>query len=585
MIAMGLLVFAVVAPGLFTGAFISPGRHIDRIRTLASWAALPALVLALAPISYDSLDLPWLLLGARFELDLIGRFFLILAATLWTCAGVFARAYVPDGEQNRFFVYFLLTMSGNLALPFAADAATFYFGFALMTFAGYGLVVHTGSRPAIRAGRVYIILAVIGEGFLLAGLLVAAQAAGSLSIEAIPPAVAASSSAGLLTGLLLIGFGIKAGAVPLHMWLPLAHPVAPTPASAVLSGSMIKAGLLGWLRFLPLGDLAQPGWGVFVIGLGIGAAFFGVVIGLMQTDPKTVLAYSSVSQMGVVNVGVGTALAAPEAAAEAIGAVMTYALHHGLAKGALFLSVGVVAARLPGGLARAALAVGIFLPALAVAGAPLTSGSVAKGELKALLPFTPGPWPTWLEWLLPLSAFATTLIMARFLFLLAAGYHEHEDRALARGIWLPWAALVGAVAVALWLLPRWYPIGLPDTQPDGIGPGGLEILPLVAAGLIVWLTISLSRRQEISIPLPTIEPGDILNPIERILRAVPRPTFLHQGRDPALLLAMRWYQVYARSDRQDVVLRIEMLITRWAPAILFLVAIMAALLLLMARWT
>jgi formate hydrogenlyase subunit 3/multisubunit Na+/H+ antiporter MnhD subunit len=104
--------------------------------------------------------------------------------------------------------------------------------------------------------------------------------------------------------LLLVGFGIKAGALSLHFWLPLAHPAAPVPASAVLSGAMLKAGLLGWIRFLPLGEAAMPLSGVTLVSAGLGAAVLGTFVGVVQNDPKTVLAYSSISQMGIITTGI-----------------------------------------------------------------------------------------------------------------------------------------------------------------------------------------------------------------------------------------------------------------------------------------
>jgi len=210
-----------------------------------------------------------------------------------------------------------------------------------MTFAAYGVIVHVGSAPARRAGKVYIIMALLGEALLICALLLATAAAGGTDLRQIPAAVAASPLRNLIIALVLTGFGVKAGAVPLHLWHPLAHPVAPTPASAVLSGGMIKAGLLGWLRFLHLGEVVLPEWGALCIAVGLATASYGVVVGLTQDEPKTVLAYSSVSQMGFMLTGIGIGLSAPVAWPAALSAVLLYALHHGLAKGALFLGVGV----------------------------------------------------------------------------------------------------------------------------------------------------------------------------------------------------------------------------------------------------
>jgi hydrogenase-4 component B len=110
---------------------------------------------------------------------------------------------------------------------------------------------------------------------------------------------------GLAIGLLLLGLGVKAGMVPLHIWLPLAHPAAPVAASAVLSGTMIKTALLGWMRFLPVGAVALPEWGGLLAGAGTLTLLFALPIGLTQSDPKVVLAYSSISKMGLMMLVLG----------------------------------------------------------------------------------------------------------------------------------------------------------------------------------------------------------------------------------------------------------------------------------------
>jgi formate hydrogenlyase subunit 3/multisubunit Na+/H+ antiporter MnhD subunit len=573
-----LAVLAIVVPGILAAGIFARGAPGALARAIAPWAALPPLVMAVLPITYPAIDLGWVLLGTRLELDPIGRLFLILFSLLWTVSGVYARSYLPEAEHRRFFPLFLLTMAGNVGLPLAGDAASFYLFFAVMTFSAYGLVIHRGDGEALRAGRVYIVLAVIGEAFILTGLLFATSAAGTLMLADIPGRL--GSSASTVTMCLLVGFGIKAGAVPLHVWLPLAHPVAPTPASAVLSGSMIKAGLLGWIRFFPLGEQPLEGWGAIVVAMGALAAFFGVVIGIVQTDPKTVLAYSSISQMGVINIGVGIGLAAPDAALPAIAAVTVYALHHGLAKGALFLGVGVAESQPGDSRWRSLFGLGLLLPALAIAGAPLTSGAVAKGGLKALLPLAPLEWHAWTAWLLPLSALATTLLMARFLYVTFRAPEPPERHPLTRGVWVPWAVLLAFVAGGVRLVPHLGYLALDDRASYG---GGilLDILPIAVGGLFFWLVGARGGRMGRADPL--IAPGDLLNPLEAWFRSVPRvDTSGEPRRDPVLVFTSRWYDLYAGSRREDLLLRLELRITRWAPAILLTMLLMAGLLALIS---
>ena len=237
-----------------------------------------------------------------------------------------------------------------------------------------------------------------------------------------------------------------------EVWLPLAHPAAPTPASAVLSGAMVKAGLLGWLLFLPVGEADLPGWSALCVAAGLLAAFYGVLVGLTQENPKTVLAYSTISQMGLMTVGVGAALAVPQALPLALAAVAVYAAHHALAKGALFLGVGVSEAA-GGGWRRVLVVAGLLLAALALAGAPLTSGAAAKAYLKTAKEPLAAPWPEAIETFLQLGAVGTTVLMGRFL--LAAWPRsdgESDGGRLSAGLWLPWAVLLAAVATLVVLL-------------------------------------------------------------------------------------------------------------------------------------
>jgi formate hydrogenlyase subunit 3/multisubunit Na+/H+ antiporter MnhD subunit len=546
----------------------------------APWAALPALVLGVWPLEPEVATVPWLLLGTRIGVDPLGRVFLFLTAFLWTIAGLYARAYIPERRQPRFFLFHLLTLAGNLGLVLAHDVASFYLFFALMTFSAYGLIVHDETDAAFRAGRIYIVMAVLGETMLLAGFLLAVGGTGTMDLAGLPAGVAEAPARHAIIALLLAGFGIKAGAVPLHMWLPLAHPVAPTPSSAVLSGCIIKAGLLGWLRFLPFGEGAFPGWGSLCIAAGLVAAFFGVAIGLVQRDPKTTLAYSSISQMGIINVGVGVGLAHPAAWPIVLAACGTYALHHGFAKGALFLSVGLAPARLHGAWASRLIRAGVLLPALSLAGAPLTSGAAAKLALKETAAVAPVFWPHWLEWLLPLTAVGTTLLMARFLTMLFDPSATHASP-LRPGRSLPWTVLLVAVGVASWTIPPYF--GL-DVETHPLAPGNLwtATWPLIV-GLVLF-GAALRWGPRLGLPrLPDVGPGDILNPVERALRAtlgrppdtvpvphIPAPT------DPFASLASRWYGLFAESRERDRLGLAEIRLIRWGTAgLLFLTLVVA----------
>ena len=458
--------------------------------------ALLALAIVPAPAA---LDLPWLLLGTRLVLDDTGRFFLGFTALVWLVAAVYARAYLRgDARRGVFNAFFVATQIGNLGVCVAGDAASFYFFFALMTFAAYGLVIHSGSFEARRAANIYLAMAMLGEALLAAGMMMASHAAGSVLLVDI--AKAPQTPVGM--ALLLAGFSIKVGVPLLHMWLPLAHPVAPVPASAALSGVILKAGLLGWLRFLPLGHLAWPEAGAVLMTLGLVAIFLGVLFGLGQRNPKVVLAYSSISQMGFMTLGVGAGLLQPALWPTLLPAVTFYALHHALAKSALFLGVGVALAHG----SRPWVLAGLALPALALAGFPGSSGFLAKLGLKAALAL-PAPWPLLLAWLLPLAAIGTTGLMARLLWLVwRSDRHPHPVSGLAA----PWLTLVGLGFV----LPWWFaPIGA--TGAAASLTLWLSVLwPVAVGGCLAWLAVGRTRR--LWAPLP----GDVLILIEKLFRLI-----------------------------------------------------------------
>ncbi|MFW6077566.1 MAG: complex I subunit 5 family protein, partial [Hyphomicrobiales bacterium] len=419
LVAPGLLVLVVALP--LALALVAP--FLARPLRALAWAALPGLAAAFV-VGPETVDVPVVVLGLSLAVDPIGGIFLGFGSLLWLLAGIYARSYMADSARpGEFSAFWLVTLAGTLGTFVAADIVTFYMSFSLMSLASYALVVHDRAPAAWRAGRVYIVLAVVGETALLAAFIVTATAADSIAIANVPAALATSPWGDWALAGFLVGFGMKAGLVPLHVWLPLAHPQAPTPASAVLSGIIVKAGIIGLMRFVPLDDGAA--WSQVLVVLGLFTTFYGALVGLAQRDTKALLAYSTLSQMGVVATVIGAADAAP--------AVGLYATHHGLAKGALFLTIGVVAASGQRGL-RWVMPVAALM-ALAVAGLPLTGGALAKLAIKD--PLGDGLVGT----LVTVSAVTTALLMLRFVFLLAAGARDRSDTP-PPGLVLPWAATV-----------------------------------------------------------------------------------------------------------------------------------------------
>lgn len=494
-----LLVVAWLAP--LAAAIPALG---DRGRWWMPTAALPALAAALLIPPGTSVDVSWLLLGVRFGLDAVDRIFLGFTAMLWLAAGLHAAVNMhADPHRVRFRLLFLLAMSGNFGLIVGQDLMSFYLGFALMGLAAYGLVVHEGTDWVRRAGRVYLAMALVGEVALFAAFLFLFFRVGTLT----PTAEQVAGGQPVELALLMLALGIKAGLIGLHMWLPLAHPAAPVAASAVLSGAMIKAALVGWFRFLPLGKQALPELGVLLLLAGIAAALLSVPVALIQRDPKVVLAYSSIGKMGILIAGLGIALTEPVSSPAIVAALTLYAAHHGLAKGALFLGVGVVKST-----AGRWTLVPLGLIALVLAGAPFTSGAVAKEFLKLALPVESSDWAGLLSWMLPLAAIGTCLVMARFLFLM------HDAVPRSGGLTDPYDALpwLGLTVASLGL-----PLAYGDTAHDW-----LSAWPIWAAAILSAAVIR-SRAPWLVRWVALVPPGDILHLLSprrfrRLLRSNPR---------------------------------------------------------------
>lgn len=381
---------------------------VSRYPHCSKWLALVTLPAFIAVFSVpESLTLPNLWPGAQWGLDsLLNQAFLGFSALLWAIATV----YASSSEQGhpclkRFWFFWIVAMSGNFLLLIAQDPASFYAGFTLMSLAAYGLIVHYQGPLPRQAGRLYLQLAVLGEMLLYAGLMMRVHEAGGLMLFADWQSVPIQTTTAFL---LLVGFGLKAGFWPLHIWLPLAHPVAPAAASAVLSGAMLKAGIIGIWQFIPVESAFSLQYASLIFYIALFSAFYGVAAGLLQQKTKTVLAFSSVSQISYLLMIVALAWQDPQNLSLWIALLAFYAVHHGLAKGALFLGAGLTSGYQ---LARWQFAL-LFVPALALAGMPFTSGAVVKNLLKDSM--NSSLFEAYLP-LLTLASLATALLVIRAL--------------------------------------------------------------------------------------------------------------------------------------------------------------------------
>jgi formate hydrogenlyase subunit 3/multisubunit Na+/H+ antiporter MnhD subunit len=499
------------------------------------WAApIPALFAALFArgggivMSPDPLRL-------TLALDDVGAMLLGGAALLWSAAGAYAASYLRGQPgTGRFAVWWLLTLAGSLGTFMVADMTSFYLAFSVASLSAYGLVSFETTARAKRAGDVYMALALLGEAFILLAFVILALGV-PVGNPLIREAVAVLPSSPLLTPaliLLVLGFGLKMGLVPLHVWMPLAHPVAPMPASAALSGIIVKAGVIGLIRFLPL-ETELPGFGAGLVALGLFGAFYAVAVGITQRQVKTVLAYSTVSQMGVVAAVLGAGLAAGAPGTALLAGF--YALHHLLVKGALFLGVGVVAES--GRRLRWPLFLAMGILALSLAGLPLTSGALAKYATKPL--FGDGLAAT----IATLSATGSTLLMLHFLRLLREMPAADPDAAPEAGILLPWAVVALASIVLPWMLFE------PVT-----GYGFADLFAAKALWTAVWpillggvLALGLFR---IGAALPQVPEGDVIVLVERLMPLV-------QATGRHIETADRWLRQWPVASAMLIVLAIS----------------------------
>jgi multicomponent Na+:H+ antiporter subunit A len=495
-----LLVAALAAPLAMLAACLS-GRARERMPGFLPLAPPPAFAAALlAPAGT-----PLLLFPPPFRMMLtIDRPAALLlgnAALLWIFAGIHAAAALRgEPHAGRFAEWWLLTLAGSIGVFVTADLVSFYLAYSVVSLAAWGLVVHDGSAESRRAGIVYLALAILGEAFLLMAFVLLADAMpqGGLLIRDAVAALPTSPWRAAALALLLLGFGLKIGLVPGHVWMPLAYRAAPIPAAAALSGAAVKAGIIGVIRFLPLA-VAMPGWGTALAAAGMISAFYGVALGITQDDPKTVLAYSSVSQMGLLAAVVGLGWAAGDG--DTVFGASFAAANHVLVKGGLFLALGLATVTrrrsLPILLPAAILALGL-------AGLPLTGGMLAKLAMKAQ--FGNGAAA-----LAPLSAAASALLMLHFLRCLAAtGATDSAPPAPAGFIW-SWAAAAFAALAMPWAI---FPLAGAGTRIAALGfDENLSALWPILIGVALYGAL---RRWRSHLPAPPA--GDIVVAAEALSR-------------------------------------------------------------------
>ena len=349
--AVGLLLASGVGSALAGKRW---ARLSDRIGVsgaiAASLAGLGAALAALVFRADAAETFPWSMPYGSFSvgLDPLSAFFLIPTFLLSGLAAVYAGGYFRpwNGRSpGRFWLFYNALVASMALVLLARNGVLFLVAWEAMSLASFFLVVYDDAAEGVRdAGWTYLVATHVGTAFLLALFFLLGRDGGSQDFAAF---AASSGSAGGLFLLAVIGFGTKAGLFPFHVWLPEAHPAAPSPVSAVMSGVMIKTGIYGILRTLVLLG-AVPGWCAWlVLGLGAVSGVLGVLFALAQRDLKRMLAYSSVENVGLVALGIGLGMlgaggGVPAVAALGFAGGLLHVLNHAMFKGLLFLGAGAV---------------------------------------------------------------------------------------------------------------------------------------------------------------------------------------------------------------------------------------------------
>ena len=404
----GLLPLLLVSGPLLAAAAVPLlGRRSSRL--LHAWLAVVTGLSLLGAVALlrqvlaqgrVAAELPLLLGRLDFAVDPFAAVFALFGAFLWFCATIYSFDYLEPGpSRRRYHAASLVALGAYLGVVLAGSLLTLFVFFELLGLVAFLLVIHTGKAEARAAAIQYLWMTILGGVALLGGILLV-YAIGGGSLE--PGAGASGSEPQRLAAavLLVLGFGVKAGMLPVHTWLPNAHPAAPSPASALLSGVIIKAGAYGIFRTVfslfrpaPGTDFGEAAWhftaglGLAVLWIGLATMAVGVVLALGQRNAKRMLAYHSISQMGFILAGVGAgAYLGGEGALGTAGGLL-HAVNHALFKASLFLGVGAVALRTGqldmyalGGLwRRMPLTFGFMLLAAAgITGVPLFNGFVSK---------------------------------------------------------------------------------------------------------------------------------------------------------------------------------------------------------------
>ena len=441
---------------IITQIIFPAGAIGSLVLALAGLGGLTESSVAILPLGLP--DLPF-----HLRMDALSSFFLLLLGGASIGISLFSAGYFRNMERGTLALLCLeyhIFMAAMALVFMADDAYMFMVAWESMALSSYFLVTTDHDQPEVRrAGFLYLLIAHVGAIAILMSFGVMQGGHGDYTFDTMRHTHLSTFWASATFLLALFGFGAKAGILPMHAWLPEAHPAAPSPVSAMMSGIMLKTAIYGILRVtFDLLDTQLWWWGVLALTLGLITALFGVIFAAVQVDMKRLLAYSSIENIGIILVGIGLTLIffafhKDALAALALTATLYHALNHSFMKSLLFLGTGSVLhatgeRRLGklGGLIHKMpkLALLMLAGTLAIAGLPPLNGFVSEWLLLQAFLLSPGLPQPYLNMLVPIAAAALVLaaalagyVMVKFYGVIILGQPRDEKLAHAHdaGIW------------------------------------------------------------------------------------------------------------------------------------------------------
>lgn len=422
-----LAVFFPIVSGLLI-LFLPGVKSRKQLLSMSLLSLIASMLWAAAVIVGEEAELHLLRFGGSlevyFHVDRLGRVFAAVITVVWLMAGIFSCEYMKhEKEEKRYFGFYVLVYGVLMALCFSGNLVTYYMFYEMMTLTTLPLIMHNKSREAIMAGLKYLFYSLCGAYMALFGIYFLNRYAGTLDFVAggrgLEAAGGHSALILVVIFLMILGFGVKAGMFPMHAWLPTAHPVAPAPASAVLSGLVVKMGVLGIIRVIFYvvgpevirGTWVQTAW----LTLTLITVFMGSMLAYREKVMKKRLAYSTVSQISYILFGL--ALLNPEA----MTGSLLHVVFHACIKSCLFLSAGAIIYKTGKLRVDELTGIGKEMPvtvwcytfaSLALVGIPPASGFISKwylagGSLESGIPV--------FSWLGPVILLVSALLTAGYL--------------------------------------------------------------------------------------------------------------------------------------------------------------------------